>query len=73
MHTASLGIAASGYAGFGIKPSGLRPVYVDFMHVWARITGIGAGFMHESHLSRSNTGKGGLGTAFLVSASYEAR
>jgi hypothetical protein len=52
MYTASLGITASGYAGFGIKPSGLRPVYVGFMHIWAGITGGGGGFVHERKLSR---------------------
>ncbi len=66
MHTASLRITASGYAGFGINPTGLRPVYVGFMHVWARITGIRVSFIRERKLSRSNTGKGGLETAVLV-------
>jgi hypothetical protein len=66
MHMANLGTTASGYAGFGIKPSFLRPVYVGFMHVWAGITGVGGDFVHERNLSRSNTGKGGLGTAISV-------
>jgi hypothetical protein len=57
MHTANIRITASGYAGFGIKPSGLRPVYVGFMHVGARITGINTSFMRERKLSRSNSGK----------------
>jgi hypothetical protein len=72
MHTPNLRITASGYAGFGIKPSVFRPVYVGFMHIWARITGIRVSFMREGKLSRSYMAKGGLGTAFLVSASKEA-
>jgi len=62
-----------GVCRFWYKTSVFRPVYVGFMHVWARITAINTGFMHERCLSRSNTGKKVLGTAFLTLASYEAR
>jgi hypothetical protein len=69
MHKDNPRITASGYAGFGIKPSFLRPVYVGFMHVWAGITGVGGDFVHERFLSRKKRGKEALGTAVLVSAS----
>ncbi len=58
-----------GVCRFWYKPSFLRPVYVGFMHPLARITGIGAGFVHESYLSRSNTGKEAWRTAFFTKAS----
>jgi hypothetical protein len=69
MHTPNLGIKASGYAGFGIKPSVFKPVYVGFMQVWARITVINSSFMRERKLSRSKRGKEGLRTASFTKAS----
>ena len=66
MHKGNPRITALRYAGFGIKPSGLRPIYVGFMHIWAGITGGGGGFVHERKLSRSKRGKEVLGTAILV-------
>ena len=55
-----------GICGFWYKTSVFRPVYVGFMQIWPRIMGIRVSFMRESHLSRSNTGREGLGTAFSV-------
>jgi hypothetical protein len=36
------------------------------MQVWPLMTVKGVSFMRERKLSRSNTGRGGLGTAVLV-------
>ena len=58
-----------GICGFWYKTSVFRPVYVGFMHVRPRITVINPSFVREGKLSRSNTGKGGFGTAFPVVAS----
>ena len=66
MHMANIGLASGSRHRCCIKPSGFRAFYAGFMHVWARITGIRVGFMHERKLSRSKRGKGGLRTAFSV-------
>jgi hypothetical protein len=58
-----------GVCRFWYKTSVFRPVYVRFMHSWAGIIGVGGDFVHERKLSRSNTGKGGLGTASFTKAS----
>ncbi len=69
MYMANIGLASGSRHRCCIKPSGFRTFYAGFMHPWARITGIGAGFVREGELSRSNTGKGGLETAFFTKAS----
>jgi hypothetical protein len=54
-------ILGLGVWGVCINPIGLRPVHFGFMQVWARITGIGAGFMHERYPSRRGRPRKGLG------------
>jgi hypothetical protein len=66
VYMANIGLTSGSRHRYCIKPSGFRTFYAGFMHVWARITGIGAGFVREGELSRSKRGKEVLGTAFLV-------
>jgi hypothetical protein len=53
VYMANIGLTSGSRHRYCIKPSGFRPVYVSFMHVWAGITGIRVSFVREGELSRT--------------------